>query len=193
MIGYTIDSQFIASDTFDDLPVMPFERLTTQVAVTEFELFLPLTFRYINGLRKQKLNEARAAGIQVGHWVSSRAFVPEDLKVADNTLIYEGAIIQDFVELGENVIVRAGVNIGHHSRIGNHSFIASNAVTGGSVEVGERCWIGLGAVIRDGIKLAPRTFVGAGAVVLQDTEPDSVYVGVPARRMLNKTALGLTS
>ena len=71
--------------------------------------------------------------------------------------------------------------------------MASGVVTGGNVIIGERCWIGLGAVLRNNITIADRCFIGAGAVVTEDTEPDGVYVGVPARRVPNKTSMGITT
>jgi len=65
-------------------------------------------------------------------------------------------------------------------------------VTGGNVTIEENASIGLGAIIRDNVRVGARCFVGAGAVVTADTEPDGVYVGVPARRVLGKTSLDVT-
>jgi acetyltransferase-like isoleucine patch superfamily enzyme len=87
--------------------------------------------------------------------------------------------------------LRAGVIIGHHGIVGRHSFVASGVVMGGYVKIGERSFVGLGAVLRDGITIGERCFIGAGAVVLTDTEPDSVYVGNPARQ-LQKRSLDVT-
>ncbi|MCC5797756.1 MAG: hypothetical protein JJU48_10595 [Methylophaga sp.] len=83
-------------------------------------------------------------------------------------------------------------NIGNQCKVGDHCCIDSGVITGGNVTIGEQCFIGLGAIIRDNIKIADRCFIGAGAVVIKDTEPDSVYVGNPARR-LDKTSLEVTS
>lgn len=47
--------------------------------------------------------------------------------------------------------------------------------------IGSDVWIGDGASIMEGVSIADGTIIGAGAVVLKDTEPYSVYGGVPAR------------
>ena len=193
VIGFTVDGKALTASEFEGCPVYAFENLQSEIGLEDYELVLPLGFRRINWLRREKLEQARSLGISIGSWASKRAVIPQEFRPQANTLVYEGVIIQHFASIGENVILRSGVNVGHHSSIGNHSFLASGVVTGGRVQIGEHCWVGLGAVIRDGVTLAPRTFVGAGAVVLGDTEPDGVYVGVPARRLPNKTSMELTA
>lgn len=42
-------------------------------------------------------------------------------------------------------------------------------------------WIGANATIIGGVTIAERCVIGAGAVVTRDTEPNGVYLGVPAR------------
>lgn len=44
-------------------------------------------------------------------------------------------------------------------------------------------WIGAGATVLPGITIAEGCVIGAGAVVTRDTEPNGLYVGVPARRI----------
>jgi len=51
------------------------------------------------------------------------------------------------------------------------------------VEIGEHCWIGANAIVLPGARIGPRTAVGAGSVVDGTLESDSVYVGVPARKL----------
>ena len=191
--AFAIDRDWYREGTFEDRPVLIFEDLGKSLWPDEFEILFPLGYRRINGLRAEKVLQAQALGYQIGSWVSSRAMTPTDFQPQRNVLVYEGAIIQHFVEIGDNTVIRAGANIGHHSKVESHCFIASRVVTGGHVRIGERCWVGLGAVIRERVTLAPRSFIGAGAVVLQDTEPDGVYVGVPARRLPNKTSMELTA
>lgn len=191
--GFVVDLKWRDAKTFDGKVVFALEELRDKFAQDEIELVLPVGFLRINGFRAEKFKEVCDLGFKVGCWLSSHCLTPSDFHLQPNVLIYEHAIIQQFVSIGENTIIRAGANIGHHTHVGKHVFIASGAVTGGNVRIGDRCCIGLGAVIRDNITLAPRTFVGAGAVVTQDTEADGVYVGVPARRLPNKTAVELTS
>lgn len=198
VLGFAVDPEFSPGPEFEGRPVRSLAEWAVELGMprrAEVDVFLPLGHRRMNGLRRDKLAEARALGFGIGRHLSPRALVPPDFaaELSDHTIVYEGVIVQAHVQLGANVIVRAGANLGHHSTVGDDTFIASGVVTGGSVTIGPRCFIGLGAVIRDGVTLAERTFVGAGAVVTADTEPDGVYVGVPARRREGVSATELTS
>ena len=192
-VGFCVDAPYLKERNFHGLDVCDFSQSNKLFDPSNTLVFVPVGDACINGLRWQKCNEALAMGFQLGSWISSRAIVPRSFVPKPNVMIAEAAIIQPGVTCGWNVIIRAGANIGHHSIIGDHVFIASSAVSGGNVTIGDQCWVGLGAVIRDGIQLAPRSFIGAGAVVVKDTEPDGVYVGVPARRVPGKTSMDVTT
>ncbi|MEH6549061.1 MAG: acetyltransferase [Pseudomonadales bacterium] len=190
--GFTVDAEYIKSNSLAGRKIVAFEDASRLFPSDTHEMILPLGYSKINQTRMNRMNQAKAMGYKIINFISTYAIISEGVDFSENTLIYEQAILQAHVKVGTNVIVRAGANIGHHSRIGDHSFIASNVVTGGNVTIGEFCFVGLGAVLRDSVKLGDRSFVGAGAVLISDTEPDSVYVGNPARRTA-KTSLEVTN
>ena len=49
--------------------------------------------------------------------------------------------------------------------------------------IGDDVWIGYGATIMSGVKIANGTIIAAGAIVTKDTEPYSIYAGVPAKKI----------
>lgn len=51
------------------------------------------------------------------------------------------------------------------------------------ITVGDDAWIGAGAIILPGVTIGDRAIVAAGAVVNHDVPADSVYGGVPAKRI----------
>ncbi|MGN7212979.1 acyltransferase [Brachybacterium paraconglomeratum] len=51
------------------------------------------------------------------------------------------------------------------------------------ITVGDGAWIGAGAILLPGITVGAGSIIGAGAVVTSDCLPDSVYAGVPARKL----------
>lgn len=189
--AFTVDTAYVNGNSYEGLPLVPFEHLPERFPPEEYDILLPIGYARMNALRQERLTHARDMGYRATSYVSSRSSLWPDTPISDNTFIFEHSILQSYVAFGENVIIRAGANIGHHGNLGSHCFIASGVVTGGRVTIGERCFLGLGAVVRDGIALGPRCFIGAGAVVLADTEPDGVYVGNPARR-LDKSSWDLT-
>lgn len=52
-----------------------------------------------------------------------------------------------------------------------------------SVIVEDGVWIGANATILPGVTIAEGCIIGAGALVNKSTEPNGLYVGVPAKRI----------
>lgn len=186
--GFTVDGAYLSSSHFEGLPLVPFETLEEHYPPSDYRLLIPMGYQHINGVRRARFEMAKKRGYTFVSYVSSRASVWPDLKIGENVLIYEHAIIQPFARIGSNCIIRSGAHISHHCEVADHAFVAAEVAMGGEGYVGEQAFVGVGAVLRDRIRIAERSFVGAGAVVVQDTQPDGVYVGNPARKA-NKTAL----
>lgn len=191
-VAFTVDADYLRDPIHEGLPVVSFDQLASQYAPEVTAMLVPLGYRRINGLRRTRYEQAKTLGYRFIRYVSSRAYTWPDLRLGENCLIYEGAIIQPYSSMGDNVIIRSGVHISHHCTVADHVFVAAGATLGGNVYVGEQAFVGLGAVVRDGIRIAERSFIGAGAVIIADTAADGVYVGNPARR-LERSALEVTA
>ncbi len=180
--GFTVDAAYIESPQFEGLSLVPFETLDGYYPPEDYRLLIPMGYQHINGIRRSRYEQAKQRGYTFVSYVSSRASVWPDLKLGENVLIYEHAIIQPFARIGNNCIIRSGAHISHHCEVANHAFVGAEVAMGGDGYVGEQAFVGVGAVLRDRIRIAERTFIGAGAVVLQDTVADGVYAGNPARK-----------
>lgn len=123
--------------------------------------------------------------------------------------IEPGAIIREYVEIGEGAVIMMGAVLNLGSVVGKGTMIDMNVVLGGRVQVGENCHIGAGAVlagvieppsaepvivadnvlvganavITEGVRIGHHSVIAAGSVVLNDVEPNSVYAGIPARKV----------
>lgn len=187
--GFTVDGAYLKAEEHGGLPVVAFERLTERFAPERYDIILPLGHHGMHALRRDRFERALAMGYRVTNYISPRATVLSDVSASRNLIIHEGAIVQPFVSIGDDVTLRSGVIVGHDSTLGAHCSLASGVVTGGAVNIGEQAWVGLGAVVNRLVRIAERSFIGAGAVVVADTEPDGVYIGVPAKRMPGRSAL----
>lgn len=87
------------------------------------------------------------------------------------------------ITIGENVDIGMRVTFitGSHV-IGPEKRRAGKHVDG-PITVGSGTWIGAGATILPGVSIGSGTVIAAGAVVTADCEPNSVYGGIPARRI----------
>jgi sugar O-acyltransferase (sialic acid O-acetyltransferase NeuD family) len=179
--GFTVDGAYRDSDQLHGLPLADFETVEQRFDPADHAMLLPLSSKRMNGLRKERLETARAKGYRIASYVSSRAMIWPDLEVRENVIVFEGAIIQPFSSLGADTVIRSGCHVSHHALIGEHCFLAPRACLGGGVTVGARSFIGLNATVRDGVTIGEGCLIAAGAVVTADTQPGGLYMGVPAK------------
>lgn len=139
--------------------------------------------------------------------IQVRGFVPQfgqKAWIAPNATIIGDVITGDYFSAWFQSVIRGDVNairIGHHvnvqdgaiihctyqkaaTEIGNRVSIGHRAIVHGCTIL-DRVLIGMGAIVMDHAVIAENTIIAAGAVVLEKTitEPNSVYAGVPARKV----------
>lgn len=118
------------------------------------------------------------------------------------TLIHPTAIISPSAEIGKGVYIQANACIWTKAKIGDFSIISPNVVIAHHATIGKACLIslltGVGAssILEDRVfagmgctivpsarRIGKDSVIGAGAVVLKDVEENSVYAGVPAKKL----------
>lgn len=92
------------------------------------------------------------------------------------------------LEIGNNVLLGPNVVIssGEHQFKDKQIPITLQKIVCKKIIIENDVWIGANAVIMPGIKLAEGTVVGAGSIVTKSTEPYSVVVGVPAKKIKSR-------
>jgi len=125
-------------------------------------------------------------------WLAPNATVVGDVEMGVNCTVWFNAVIRGDVHeirIGDNTNIQDGVVI--HctyqkagTYIGNEVSIAHNAVVHGCT-IHDRVLIGMGAIVMDGAIVHSGAVIAAGAVVLANTivEADSIYAGMPAKRI----------
>lgn len=188
--AFTVDAQYVKSNDFCGIPVVPFEEIARRHPPDGHDMFIALAYAKLNALRRDKFAAARAAGYALPSYVSPHATVLNDGRIGANCFILEDNTIQPFVEIGDDVTLWSGNHIGHHARIADHCFVTSHVVISGGVTVGERTFIGVNATIRDHVAIGAGCVIGAGSLILKDVADDSVYSAqgaelakVPASRL----------
>jgi sugar O-acyltransferase (sialic acid O-acetyltransferase NeuD family) len=177
VVAFTADEKFIKENSFNGLPVVPFESLYISHPPDKFKMFVALSYRKVNSIRAEKYIEAKNKGYQFISYVNSKASYWPGLDIGENTFIFENNVIQPFVKIGNNTILWSGNHIGHHSTIGDHCFLASHIVVSGMVKVGNKTFIGVNSTLRDNINIGESCVIGAGALILKDLEDFSVVPG----------------
>jgi len=134
-------------------------------------------------LRALGLEIDRNAGVAEGVYIGGR-----NLRMAKDSFINVGA----FIDGCDSVVLGEGVRVGPYARIltGSHQYHnsvlrrrVSEPVVAAGVRIERGAWIGMGTTILPGVTVAEGCIVGAGAVVVSDTQPNGLYLGVPAKRV----------
>lgn len=182
VVAFTVDREYMTVSEFCGVPVVPFDEVTTHYPTDTHHVFVALSYAKINMVRKEKYQAAKALGYTLASYVSSYATVLNQGHIGENCFIFEDNTIQPFVQIGNNVTLWSGNHIGHHSIIHDHVFIASHVVVSGGVTIGEQCFIGVNATLRDHISVGERCVIGAGVLLLDNAEPDGLYIGTASER-----------
>ena len=137
---------------------------------------------------RARRNLLRQAGIGIGssHLDPGFRFIGgTKLRIGHRCYLNAGCIF----DAGAEILIEDDVAVGDHVRFitSGHAIGPSQNRCGdafhGPIRVGPGSWIGSGAMLLPGVKLGRGCVVGAGAVVTRSTEPNGLYLGLPARRV----------
>ncbi len=174
--AFTVDRDFIKSDSFCGLPVHAFEDIRKDFSPDEYVLFIAVSYAGLNRVRASKYEAGKAMGYRFASYISPYASIASNAEIGENCFIFEDNTVQPFVKIGNNVTLWSGNHIGHHSTVGDSCFITSHVVISGGVHVGDFSFIGVNATLRDHIKIGMSCVIGAGAIIMNNTDDESVYV-----------------
>ncbi|MEM1056363.1 MAG: UDP-3-O-(3-hydroxymyristoyl)glucosamine N-acyltransferase [Bacteroidota bacterium] len=107
-----------------------------------------------------------------------RVRIGASASIGDNTCVDRGTLGETVI--GEGARIDNHVHIAHNAVIGANALVIAHAVVAGSARVGESAWIAPGAIVRNGITIGARATVGMGAVVTRDVAEGVTVLGNPA-------------
>jgi sugar O-acyltransferase (sialic acid O-acetyltransferase NeuD family) len=176
VIAFTKDDDYIESDTYLNLPMVPFSEVVAKYPPDEFDMHIAVSYTNLNHLRERIFYEAKQKGYTLPSYISSKSSVMTKYPIGENCFIFEDNTVQPFVTVEDNVILWSGNHIGHHTTIKSHNFISSHVVVSGQCTVKSNCFIGVNSTIGHMVTVGEESLIGAGAIITKNTEPGSVYV-----------------
>ncbi len=136
------------------------------------------------------------ASIGSGVSIWNLAYVGSRTVIGDNVSIGSLAHVDYNVEIGDNTRIEGLAYIPPKSRIGKDVFIGPAAVLTNDpypmspkmvgVTIEDGAIICGRAVIKAGVTIGRRSVVAMGAVVTKDVPPETVVLGVPARKVYTR-------
>jgi acetyltransferase-like isoleucine patch superfamily enzyme len=109
-----------------------------------------------------------------------------NLEVGDNVVIHRHVLLDDRggIEIGDGSSVSDFANVYSHS----HNIVDGRIVYLPRTVIGKGVRITYHATVLAGMHVADDSMVGAGSMLTRSTDPHWVYVGVPARKIKEKSA-----
>lgn len=158
-----------------------------------------------NGVRRAFTHRIADSGLELINAVHPSAHLAHNVNLGRNVVIAAGALVCAHCQIGDSVILNTGCIVDHETMIGTAVHVCPGVKLAGRVVVQSGAFIGIGATVLQGLRIGCEAVVGGGAVVIDDVEPMSTVVGVPARvvraapddkafsEMMTPPALGATT
>jgi len=86
-------------------------------------------------------------------------------------------------QVKDQCILYSNSFVGHDSTLEKYVVVANNASINARVKIERGAHIGSNSTILSGITIGEFAVVGAGSVVTKDVPPDTIVVGVPAKKL----------
>lgn len=134
--------------------------------------------------RKRIQSKIKENGKTLATLIHPAAVISENVTIGDGTVVMAGAVVNAGSTIGQGCIINTCASVDHDCIIEDYVHVSVGAHLAGTVYVGGNTWIGIGAVISNNIKIAANCTIGAGTVVIRDIVKQGVYVGVPAKMLV---------
>ena len=160
LIGFVVDKEYKACDTYCDKPVFTFDSLPVGFNKCKDYLFIAMEWDRLNATRRKLYERIKKDGYQLANIISPHAIV-HGVLLGDNCWICDGVIIENDVKIYENVMVKSGAKIAHLSTIEPHCFVGANSFLAGGVNLGEQTYVGISATIFNSVNVGKKCLIGA--------------------------------
>lgn len=107
-----------------------------------------------------------------------------NMEVGDGVVVHRHVLLDDRggIQLGDGASVSDFANIYSHS----HDVVEGRDVETPMTVIGPGVRITYHATVMSGVHMAQNTMLGSFGVATRDTEPNAVYVGIPAKKVRDK-------
>lgn len=111
------------------------------------------------------------------------------LYIGNGSIIGDNAILdaRNGILIGENVNLSSRVSIWTEQHDHRDPWFRCNSNDSFKVDIGDRVWIGPNVTILHSITIGEGAVIAAGSVVTKNIEPYSIYAGVPAKKIGDRT------
>ena len=128
----------------------------------------------------EQLNNANASIVSLIH---PSAVVSPNSTIGKGVIVCANAVVNIGAQIADGCIINTGATVDHDCVLAENVHISPGVNIAGGVSIAKFSWLGIGSTVIERLTFAENTQIGAGAVVTQSTQANSLYLGVPAKRV----------
>lgn len=130
-------------------------------------------------LQVNKLNKA----FQWANIIHPTSIISDSAKIGKGNMFLAGSIICSDTKINNHVSINTGTHLDHDNIFLDFSSTGPGVATGGNVKVGKLSFLGIGSTIKHNISIGNNTVIGGQSFVNKNCNSDSLYYGVPAKKV----------
>ena len=111
------------------------------------------------------------------------AIISNTAKIGSGNMFLAGSIICSDTQIHDHVSINTGTHLDHDNIFLNFSSTGPGVATGGNVKVGKLSFLGIGSTIKHNVSIGSNTVIGGQSFVNKNCSSNSLYYGVPAKRI----------
>ena len=115
--------------------------------------------------------------------IAQNSDIGKNVRIGVGTMIMKSVFINDDTKIKDHCLINSKCVIEHDNKIYNFASLGPKVTTGGNVIVGASSFLGIGSTIKNSIKIGSNTTIGAGSVIIKDCEKNSIFAGVPGKKI----------
>ena len=118
--------------------------------------------------------------------ISKNSTLNGNVRIGKGSLIVSGSVINTGTKIGEHCLINTSSSIDHDNTFKNYSSTGPGVITGGNVKLGQCSHLGMGSTVKHKITIQDNTIIGAQSLVLKNCDKNSIYFGIPAKKIRDR-------
>jgi len=118
--------------------------------------------------------------------ISKNSIINGQVKIGSGTIIVANSVINTGTIIGDHCLINTSSSLDHDNVFANFSSSGPRTTTGGNVAIGEMSHLGISSTVQQKINIGKNTIIGAKTLVNKNCLNNSVYYGIPARKIRSR-------
>ena len=118
--------------------------------------------------------------------ISKNSKINGNVEIGKGSIIVSGSVVNTGTKIGEHCIINTSSSIDHDNTFKNYSSTGPGVITGGNVKLGQCSYLGIGSTVKHRITIQDNTIIGAQSLVLKNCDKNSIYFGIPAKKIKDR-------